>query len=212
MECSGHDSVYPKDALRSGRYRMKFIKTTIIGGLVFMVPVVIVAVVVGKAIEIMTLVAKPMGNRIPVDSIGGVAVGNLLALLGLALLCFVTGLIAKSKTAKKVYRSLDSTLLAIPGYAFVKGFTDSMTNSQETAKFLIPVFVRFDDHEQLGFEVERLKHGKVVVYLPGAPNPWSGSVVYFSEDRVKQLDMTMAQAINNVRYLGRGSQNFQEQV
>jgi uncharacterized membrane protein len=191
---------------------MKFIKTTIIGGLVFMVPLVIVAVVVGKALEIMTLAAKPMGSQIPVDSIGGVAPSNVLALLVLALLCFVTGLIAMSRTAKKVYRSLGNTLLAIPGYAFVKGFTDSMTDSQETAKFLIPVFVRFDDHERIGFEVERLNQGKVVIYLREAPNPWSGSVVYLSEDRGKRLDMTVSQAINNVRYLGRGSHNFQEQV
>jgi uncharacterized membrane protein len=191
---------------------MKFIKTTILGGLVFMVPLVIVAAVFGKAIEIMTLVAKPMGNRIPVDSIRGVAVGNLLALLVLALLCFVTGLIAKSKMAKKVYHSLDSALLAIPGYAFIKGFTDSMTDSQEAAKFLIPVFVRFDDYEQIGFELERLKQGKVVVYLPGAPDPRSGSVVYLSADRVKRLDITVAQASNNLRHLGRGSQPFLEQV
>ena len=191
---------------------MKFIKTTIIGGFVFMVPLVIVAAVVGKALEIMTLVAKPMGNRIPVDSIRGVAVGNLLALLVLALLCFVTGLIAKSKMAKKVYHSLDSALLAIPGYAFIKGFTDSMTDSQEAAKFLIPVFVRFDDYEQIGFELERLKQGKVVVYLPGAPDPRSGSVVYLGADRVKRLDITVAQASNNLRHLGRGSQQFLEDV
>jgi uncharacterized membrane protein len=191
---------------------MKFIKTTIIGGLVFMVPVVIVVVIAGKALEIMMLVAKPLGNLIPIDSIGGVAVANVLALLGLALLCFVAGLIARSEMAKKVYRSLDSALLAIPGYAFVRGFTDSMTKGQETAKSLIPVLVRFDDNEQIGFEVERLKQGNVVVYLPGAPDPWSGSVVYFSGDRVKRLDMTVAQAINNIRHLGRGSQKFQGQV
>ena len=191
---------------------MKFIKTTIIGGLVFMVPVVIVLVIAGKALEIMMLVAKPLGNLIPVDSIGGVAVANVLALLGLALICFVAGLIARSEMARKVYRSLDSALLAIPGYAFVRGFTDSMTSSQETAKSLLPVLVRFDDNEQIGFEVERLEQGKVVIYLPGAPDPWSGSVVYFSEDRVKRLDMTVAQAINNIRHLGRGSQQFQEQV
>jgi len=65
---------------------MKFIKTTIIGGLVFMVPVVIVVVIAGKALEIMMLVAKPLGNLIPVDAIGGVAVANVLALLGRALL------------------------------------------------------------------------------------------------------------------------------
>jgi len=191
---------------------MKFIKTTIIGGLVFMVPVVIVTAVVGKALEIMKRVATPMGHMLPVDSIGGVAVGNLLALSVLALLCFVAGLVARSKLAKKVYRSLDTMLLAIPGYAFVKGFTDGMADTQESTKSLIPVLVSFDDHEQIGFEIERLAQGKVVVYLPGAPSPWSGSVVYFSAERVKRLDLTVAQASNNIRRLGRGSQRFQEQI
>jgi uncharacterized membrane protein len=191
---------------------MKFIKTTIIGGLVFMVPVVIVAAVLGKALEIMTRVATPMGHMLPVDSIGGVAVGNLLALSALALLCFVAGLVARSKLAAKVYRSMDTMLLAIPGYAFVKGFTDGMTETQESAKSLIPVLVSFDDHEQIGFEIERLAQGKVVVYLPGAPSPWSGSVVYFSAERVKRLDLTVAQASNKIRRLGRDSQRFQEQI
>lgn len=191
---------------------MKFIKTTIIGGLVFLVPLVIVTAVVGKALEVMTRVAAPMGHMLPVDSIGGVAVGNLLALSALALLCFFAGLVAKSKLAAKVYRSLDTMLLAIPGYAFVKGFTDGMTETQENAKSLIPVLVRFDDHEQIGFEIERLAQGKVVVYLPGAPSPRSGSVVYFSAERVKRLDLTVAQASNNIRSLGRDSQRFQEQM
>ena len=191
---------------------MKFIKTTIIGGLVFMVPVVIVTAVVAKALEIMKRVARPMGHMLPVDSIGGVAVGNLLALSVLALLCFVAGLVARSKLAKKVYRSLDTMLLAIPGYAFVKGFTDGMADTQESTKSLIPVLVSFDDHEQIGFEIERLAQGKVVVYLPGAPSPWSGSVVYFSAERVKRLDLTVAQASNNIRRLGRDSQRFQEQI
>ena len=191
---------------------MKFIKTTIIGGLVFMVPLVIVTAVVGKALDIMTRVATPMGHMLPVDSIGGVVVGNLLALSALALLCFFAGLVAKSKLAAKVYRSLDNMLLAIPGYAFVKGFTDGMAETQENAKSLIPVLVRFDDHEQIGFEIERLAQGKVVVYLPGAPSPWSGSVVYFSAERVKRLDLTVAQASNNIRRLGRDSQRFQEQI
>ena len=191
---------------------MKFIKTTIIGGLVFMVPLVIVTAVVGKALDIMTRVATPMGHMLPVDSIGGVVVGNLLALSALALLCFFAGLVAKSKLAAKVYRSLDNMLLAIPGYAFVKGFTDGMAETQENAKSLIPVLVRFDDHEQIGFEIERLAQGKVVVYLPGAPSPWSGSVVYFSAERVKRLDLTVAQASNNIRSLGRDSQRFQEQM
>ena len=143
---------------------MHFIKTTILGGLVFLVPVVIVVAVVGKAFNIMKLVANPMGTLIPTDYIGGIAVANLLVLLAIVLLCFVAGVIARSASAKKAYRALDTALLAMPGYAFVKGFTESMNNSEEAAKSLLPVIVRLDDNAQIGFEVERIDGGSVVVY------------------------------------------------
>lgn len=189
---------------------MNFIKTTIIGGLVFLVPIVILVVIFGKAYKVMLRVAKPIGTMIPIDFIGGVAMANILAVVAIALFCFVAGLVAKSPLAKKAYRALDSALLAIPGYAFIKGFTDSIDDSEEAAQSMLPVIVQFDDNGQIGFEVERTDGGKVVVYLPGAPNPWSGSVVYFSEDRVKRLDITVAQAIRQIRELGHGSAQYGE--
>ena len=180
------------------------IKTIIIGGAVFLVPVVIVVIVLGKAFKIMLVVAKPLDALIPIGSVGGIAVANLLAVLAIALFCFIAGLIAKSSLAKKAYRALDSALLAIPGYAFIKGFTDSIDSSEEAAKSLLPVIVQFDDNAQIGFEVERIGNGNVVIYLPGAPNPWTGSVVYVSEDRVDLLNMTVSEAIKNLQQLGRG--------
>ena len=188
---------------------MNFIKTTVIGGLVFMVPVVISVAIVGKAIRIMRAVTVPLKAHFPTGSIGGIAVVNLLLLLAIVLFCFIAGLIAKSSAAKRTYRSLDVTLQAIPGYAFIKGFTDSMSTTEEEAKSFLPVFVRFDDNAQIAFEVERIGEN-VVVYLPGAPNPWSGSVAYFSAERVKRLEMSVAQAIKSIRSIGRGSAGYGE--
>ena len=74
------------------------------------------------------------------------------------------------------------------------------------------MIVKFDDNAQIAFEIERSERGNVVIYLPGSPNPWSGSVVYFEEDRVERLDMTVPEAINNIRHLGRGSAKYREQV
>jgi len=96
-------------------------------------------------------------------------------------------------------------LLTVPGYTFIKGYTDSIQKSEETAKSLIPVLVKFDDNSQIGFEVERLENSQVVVFLPGAPNPWSGSVAYFDAERVKQLDISVHQAVLNIKRLGKGS-------
>ena len=38
---------------------MKFLKTTIVGGLLFLVPVVAVVLVVGKSLSVMQAVAEP---------------------------------------------------------------------------------------------------------------------------------------------------------
>jgi uncharacterized membrane protein len=185
---------------------LQFIKTTVIGGLIFFVPIIIVAAVLGKAYELMIKVAKPLSAWIPLDAIGGVALANILAVLAILLCCLIAGIIAKGATAKRVLKSVESKLLvAIPGYTFVKGMTDSLSGSEEAAKAFVPVVAKFDDNAQIGFEIERTESGNVVVYLPGSPNPWSGSVVYVNEDRVERLDMTVPDAINNIKHLGRGS-------
>ena len=191
----------------------QLIKTTIIGGLIFLVPIIIVVAILGKAFELMIKVAKPLSEWIPLDSIGGVALANILAVLAILLCCLIAGIIAKGDTAKHILKSVESKLLvAIPGYTFVKGVTDSLDSSEEAAKAFVPVIAKFDDNAQIGFEIERTEKGNVVVYLPGAPNPWSGSVVYLNADRVELLDMTVPDAINNIRHLGRGSAKYGERV
>ena len=157
----------------------------------------------------MRTVAAPLKVYIPTGTIGGVAIVNLLVILAIILVCFIAGLIASSKVSKRMYRSLDATLLAIPGYAFIKGLTDSMSNTEEAAESFLPVLVRFDDNAQIAFEVER-SGNNVVVYIPGAPNPWSGSVAYFNVERVKRLDMSVSQTISSIKRIGHGSAGYGE--
>ena len=56
-----------------------FFKTTAIGGLVFLVPVVVLLVVLAKAAGLMMMVAEPMAMWLPIDAIGGVALANVIA-------------------------------------------------------------------------------------------------------------------------------------
>lgn len=187
---------------------MNFIKTTIIGGLIFLVPVAIIAVVIGKAYSIMLVVAEPLDELIPIDQIGGIAFVNVLALLSIILVCFIAGIIAKSALAKKAYRSLDNFLMVVPGYALVKGITNSFSSGEEAAKTLIPDMVKFDECTQICFEVERSPEGNVVIFLPGAPDPWGGGVVTVSSKRVERLDMSLTEATRMIQQLGRSSSIF----
>ena len=75
--------------------RLDFFKNTVIGGLIFLVPIVVVIVVLGKAYKIMMVVAGPLDGLIPVDRVGGIALANLVAIVILVLCCYFAGLAAR---------------------------------------------------------------------------------------------------------------------
>lgn len=191
----------------------KSVKTTIIGGAVFLVPLVIVVAIVGKAIQLMMIVAEPIDELIPIDTIAGVAFVNIIAILAILVVCFLIGLAARSAVATKFGEKVNSVLLnVIPGYAFVKGITDAVATNTKEAEGFKPVLIRLDDFSQIGFEVERAPGKYAVVYLPGAPNPWSGTVAYVKEERIQPLDMTVSAAVTNIQRLGRGSAAYSERI
>ena len=183
-----------------------FIKTTAIGGLLFLVPMVVLAVILKKAYSIMLLVAVPLGRLIPIETIGGVALSNILAVLCIFVACFLTGLLAKSKPGKATFNLIDAKLLLFfPGYSYLKSLTSSFTDERDEGKVLKPIIAKLDDQSQLAFEVEHADDGTVVVYVPGAPDSRSGNVVYLTPDRVEPLDITFGEVTKSLRQFGRGS-------
>jgi uncharacterized membrane protein len=154
----------------------------------------------------MLSVAEPLDRLIPVDAIGGVALSNLLAVLCIFVACFLTGLLAKSKTGKAIFNWIDAKLsLFFPGYTYLKSLTSSFTDEIDGGKVLKPIIAKLDDQSQLAFEVEQADDGTVVVYFPGAPDPRSGNVAYLTPDRVEPLDITFGEVTNSLRQFGRGS-------
>jgi uncharacterized membrane protein len=186
--------------------RLGFFKTTAIGGLVFLVPLVVVTAILGKALQLGRTAVVTLEKVLPIDSAGDLVLLNLLAIFILGVACFLAGLVAHSGAGRRFGQRLEQTLLAaLPGYAFVKGMTDGLRESEEQSRNFVPVMASFDDNAQLAFEVERSEDGAVVVYLPGCPDPWSGSVVTMTEDRVTPVQMTVSEAVRAIRTLGSGT-------
>ncbi len=185
--------------------QIQVLKTTVIGGIVFLVPIIIVVAIMGKAFEIMKMVADPLSALVPIDTAGKIAIVNLIASALIVLVCFLAGLAARTETAAKVVRTLETKFLShIPAYAFVKGMTASVAGT-EHGEEMTAVLARLDDYSQIAFEIERLEGGNVAVYLPGAPNPWSGSVCIMTEDRIQPINASMMSAVRTISHLGKGS-------
>ncbi len=185
---------------------LHFVKTFIIGGLLFLFPLVVVTAVVGKAFGLVLSATKPVAQAMSVESIAGVAVVDAIAMVLLLLGCFAAGFLAQSAVGRKLYHAVDSNLEGVlPGYATLKARLGDAVGSEERRKTLRTVFVRFDDQAQIAFEVERLADGRVTVFLPGAPDPWSGTVVVVDADRVAPVDSDIMGAARTFKNLGWGT-------
>ena len=183
----------------------RLIRTTLLGGIVFLIPLVFVVAVVGKAISIMQSVAVPLGEFIEVESVAGVAIVPILTTAFMIFSCLIAGLLARSSGGQKIYRKLDTVLLQmIPGYAWVKGVTGGIRD-EDADEVLKPVLVAFDDQSQLAFEVDRDAEGLVAIYIPGAPDPRAGTVSYVTSDRVQALNVDFKVVTKICKNLGRES-------
>jgi uncharacterized membrane protein len=182
-------------------------RTTVLGGLIFLVPFVVVMLVVGKALAVTRSFATPIAQAIGFERIGGVALVDVLAALLLIGICWLAGLVATSHRGRALHERLDKKLLDLfPRYGFVKSMTESLAGDGKQATLPV-VLVRFDDQSQVAFEVERTDT-QVVVFLPGSPDPWSGAVSRVTPDRVQRLDVDFQTAVKSIRLLGRGMAGF----
>jgi uncharacterized membrane protein len=183
----------------------QFIRTTLIGGALFLVPLVVVVVLVVKAFQLTKVAATPVAQLIPIESIAGIALVEIVTGVILLLGCFIAGMFARSAWGRSVQLRLDALLLQVfPGYAWIKGITGEISDA-EAEQILKPVLVRFDDQSQLGFEVDRNADGLVAVYLPGAPNPRSGTVSYVNAEQIAPVDAGFREIATASKKLGRGT-------
>jgi uncharacterized membrane protein len=184
---------------------LSFVKTTVIGGLLFLVPLMVLLFVLNKAYHAMLVVAQPLARQLDLEGFGGIVMADLLAVAMIVLLCFFFGLLAKTQLARRLARSFETKVLQrIPVYSVAKSVLASVVPLQQE-EGLQAVLVAFDDCSQLGLEIERRPGGQVVVYLPGSPNPWSGSLLMTTPERVTPLPTTMVATLRVFQQLGKGA-------
>ena len=184
---------------------LQFVRTTLVGGLLFLVPIVVLVMILGKALAVAHKLADPLAARFPVESVVGVRTPLLLAIVLLVFFCFLAGFLARAALARKMVRGLEAAVLSkVPGYALLKSVSESLLGVEPQGAFPV-VLARLDDTWQIGLRVEELDNGLVAVFVPDAPNPQSGAVVFLTPDQFKPTDIPLAAALKCLKHHGAGS-------
>lgn len=179
-----------------------FIKTTLIGGLFFVIPLVLLALIMGKVLDVFRKLVAPIADKIPIEAIGGITISRIIALLILLLVCFIAGLFAYTKKIKELRKWIETNILShIPGYTLLKGMTESAAGI-ESDDLKDVVLVNIEEVWQIGFLMDKIDDELCSVYIPGAPNPMSGDVFFVKNERLKILDLPELSAMKIYKKLG----------
>ena len=178
--------------------------TSAIGGVLFLLPIFVIggmlAYVYGVAADIYHHI-KPW---FPFDSATGVALVFGIAVLLLLVCCFFAGLMAEWAIGRHFTKRIERQLIKLyPKYAIHKDILAGTLGGDDNVPSLSPVVVRRDDEYSLALEADRLANGLVIVYFPGAPDAWSGTVGLVDADRVRPIDLTINQVVELSERLGR---------
>jgi uncharacterized membrane protein len=179
-------------------------KTTILGGVIFLLPFAVVVFLLGQLAALIVSIAGKLDEYVPDATIGIVSSATIAATLLLVAICFLAGLAARRSFATRFSDKVEKTLLLLfPRYAILKNQMASNLASHAGQASMQPVLVRFDDAARIGFETDRAEGGLVTIYLPGAPDPWSGHLVHVAAERVTKLAAPFGDATAVCETLGR---------
>ena len=81
-----------------------FLKATLAGGLLFLLPVVLVLIVFQRAMKYALGAAKPISHLLPVESVIGAYGEDALAIFMLILVSLLAGLVARTREGRRIMR------------------------------------------------------------------------------------------------------------
>src|SRR5262249_18124507 len=184
---------------------VSFLKATIVGGLLFLLPLIVIVVILEHAIRLAGKATRPVFESLKLDNVIGPGGEMALAVLALLLISVAAGLVARTRAGRNAMRWAETSVLGgLRRYQLVTSRAEGLAQV-ESAEAAQPALVSIEGGWQIGYLLEPLENRWVAVFLPQAPTPMSGNVMYLPAERVRPLEITMVQAMAIVKHMGVGS-------
>lgn len=184
-----------------------FFRKTLIGGVLFLLPLGIVIFVFGELFDISENFADKVQETV-LPSADSPLVPLLIAVGTLVAVAFIAGLFATTNLGRRTFQRAERIGgSVVPGYSVIRqmvadvsGGADLLAGNQE----VIVVKLEVGGVSRFGFLVDRTKSGDLVVFLPGAPTVLSGTVVVAPAQQVTETSIRSSDLMETMQRLGNG--------
>ena len=187
------------------RYFGQLLLVTLVRGILFLAPIVLIAVLAREGYQMLRRVSQPIARLLPEDRLFGILAEDLVSVVAIILLFLIAGLFVGTRPGRLLSDHLErSVLYRVPGYLLVRGAVGTFPGLSREAH-PEPSLVETDDGWAFALLVEREPPGFCTVFLPDSPTPTSGSVRIVEATRVRPLDATMLNLLSCLTRSGTGA-------
>lgn len=184
-----------------------FFWTTVIGGIVVVLPISILVIgvrFVWRVLETALVPVKELFN------FGDGFANWMLDLMSLAIVVaafFLIGLIVRTELGKKLIFKLERRWLSpIPLYNTIRDTVQQFTGARKMPFSQVVLVDVFNTPTRMtGFITEELVEGRYTVFVPTGPNPTNGFIFHVEKSQLEFVDTKPEDAMRTIIGVGTGS-------
>lgn len=185
---------------------VSFVKTTVIGGLVVVIPISLIIIILGDLFANLIEMTQPVAKYLPFNDFINTIIVAILAVTIIFLICFITGLIVRTSWGVSGKDWFERSILnRLPMYSMLKNLTQRFMEHEGTQFTPAEIDLFGSDCAVIGVIVEELIDGRISVFVPVTPAATVGQVYLVPAERVKRLDAPLGSMINTITEWGIGA-------
>ena len=184
-----------------------FIMTSLIGGVIVVLPTAILVAVFGWVFSFVTNLIQPLTNLLMEKSDLRGVIADLLVLAIILTVCFIIGVVIRTRFGKFIYSTLETHLLKVaPGYNLIKETVLQILGNNKTPFSSVALVQIFgNDTLATAFVTDEHPDGSFTVFIPTGPNPTSGNIYHLKGEYVHPVDVFVEDAMRSIISCGAGS-------
>ncbi len=185
----------------------QFFLTTLLGGVTVILPVAILAGVLGWLFNFVTNLIQPLTNVLTSKSDFKEIMADVIVILIIIIFCFMVGAIIKTSFGRFLHKTIEEKILKVaPGYTLIKETVFQILGNKKSPFSSVALAKIFGNETMVTcFITDEHKDGSYSVFVPTGPNPTSGNIYHLKKEFVIPVDVSVEDAMRSIISCGAGS-------
>jgi len=177
----------------------------ILGGIFFILPLLIVIVLIEKAVQLLSPLGKKLSEIFDLHSLFGTAAVTIVCLFLILLFCLLGGILVDKGFVHQYSRKVEEKLfLFFPAFQMLK-YRLLGNEGMRTDDIWEAILMREEDTSRVAFITDQSDdNGYISVFIPDAPRMDSGEIRYFKKGECEYHPITMKEAMSALNNFGKG--------